>query len=88
MSKSARLVVLIVSLLAVLAPSAHAVTWHNSGDTTFTATTILPGFGTLSATGINMVCANHNITGTTGAAPFVGSTWTAAQWTSRYTTSS
>jgi hypothetical protein len=84
MSTKARIVVLVVSLLAVLAPSAQAVTWHNSGDTAFTAVGPLGGFGTLSATGLNVAC-NQSITGTTGTSPFVGTTWTAMQVTAQYT---
>jgi hypothetical protein len=64
MSKIARLAVLVTalaSLFAVLASTASAVTWHNSGDTHFVAT---GGAGTLSSTGTSLGCTGADVTGT------------------------
>lgn len=79
MSKILRVVVLTTALLAALASAstAGAVTWHNTGDTAFTAT---GGATTLhmANNNVHMGCSGITATGTTGAAPFVGSTWTSA----------
>lgn len=72
----------LLSLFAVASSAAGAVTWHNSGDTAFTATS---GPTTLTATGINLTCTNSAFTGTTGTAPFVGVVWTAASGTGAFT---
>jgi hypothetical protein len=64
MSKISRLAVLVVglvSLFGILSASAGAVTWHNMGSTTFTATA---GAGTLSSTGASLGCVTATGTGT------------------------
>lgn len=72
MSRIARLAVLVValtSLFAVMSSTAGAVTWHNSGDSTFTATA---GAGTLSSTSAGLACpAGGTATGTVAATPAV-----------------
>jgi hypothetical protein len=85
MSRTARLGVLIVTLSSVFAlgaATASAVTWHNSGDTAYTAT---GGGTTLGVTGTNLVCTGSTFTGTAGAGTFVGLTWTAATGTGSFT---
>lgn len=85
MSRIVRLGVLVcafMSLLGFAAGTAGAVTWHNSGDTAYTAT----GAGTtLSTTGIVLSCATSTFVGTTGTAPFVGNVWSAATGTGSFT---
>jgi hypothetical protein len=74
MSKIARFTVLMVglsSLFAVLSSTAGAVTWHNRGDTTFTAT---GGTGTLSSTGVTLGCPGADGSGTVPATPLVAGT--------------
>lgn len=71
MSRIARFAVLVValtSLFAVMSSTAGAVTWHNSGDSTFTATT---GPGTLSSTSAGLACPSGTATGTVAATPAV-----------------
>lgn len=67
MSKAIRLRVFIVSLLSVLGAltsSAGAITWHNSGATTFTGT----GNGaTFETTGLQLSCTGSDVTGTVPA---------------------
>lgn len=79
MTKTMRLAVLVaglMSLLAVTASTAGAVTWHNSGDTAFTGTS---GAVTLSATGASLACpSGGTTTGTIGTGPFTGFVWTNA----------
>ncbi|WP_445150862.1 hypothetical protein [Baekduia sp. Peel2402] len=85
MSRIVRLGVLtaaLLSLFAVASSTAGAVTWHNTGDTAFTATS---GPTTLTATGTNLTCSNSSWAGTVGAAPFVGVVWTAATGTGAFT---
>jgi hypothetical protein len=71
MSRIARFTVLVAalaSLFAVLSSTAGAVTWHNTGSTSFTAT---GGPGTLAVTGSggtnNLTCLNSSATGTAPA---------------------
>jgi hypothetical protein len=74
MSKITRLAVLVVglmSLFGIMSATAGAVTWHNTGATTFTATS---GAGTLSSTSAALNCGNATGTGT-AAALFVGTTY-------------
>jgi hypothetical protein len=74
MSKLARFVVLVTaltSLFAVLSSTAGAVTWHNTGNTSFTATA---GPGTLSATAASLSCTSADASGTAPAS-FVGATY-------------
>ena len=76
MNRISRFVVLvtaIASLAAVMSSTAGAVTWHNTGDTAFTATA---GAGTLAATGVSLTCPSGTGTGTLGSAPTVGHTIT------------
>jgi hypothetical protein len=81
MNAPGRMMVLLTALLslsavvAVAASSAGAVTWHNSGDATFTAT---GGGGTLSATAVTLGCSGSDAKGTVPATPLVGSTLTIA----------
>jgi hypothetical protein len=85
MNRSTRLIVLataLMSLFAITASTAGAVTWHNSGDTSFTAT---GGPTTLSGTGVNIACTSSDVTGTTGTSPFVGAIWTAATGSAQFT---
>jgi hypothetical protein len=53
-----------MSLLGALTSTAGAVTWHNSGSTTFTATA---GTATLSSTGAWISCLGATATGTAPA---------------------
>jgi len=67
MSRIMRFAVLVASLMslfAVMSSTAGAVTWHNSGSTTFTATA---GAGTLSSTGASLACTSASGTGTAPA---------------------
>jgi hypothetical protein len=78
MSRIMRVVVLVtalMSLFAVMSSAAGAVTWDNSGDTSFTATA---GPGSLSGNGKTLSCTSGDGTGVMGAAPFTGSVWTNA----------
>lgn len=64
MHRTARLAVLFAALLslpALAASTAGAVTWHNSGSTTFTATS---GPTTLSSTSATVGCTSTDVTGT------------------------
>jgi hypothetical protein len=73
MSRIARLAVLVaalMSLFAIASSSAGAVTWHNSGDTAFTAAGVA---GTLGVTGVNLACPSSSATGTSPSASQVGS---------------
>jgi hypothetical protein len=74
MGKFARCIVLVAALLssfAALSSVASAVTWHNTGDSAFTAT---GGAGTLSSTAVTLGCAGSDASGTVPATPFVGTT--------------
>jgi hypothetical protein len=67
MSRIARFAVLVaalMSLFAVMSSTAGAVTWHNTGNTAFTAT---GGAGTLSSTGVALNCSGSSATGTAPA---------------------
>lgn len=72
----------LLSVIGALSSTAGAVTWHNSGDTTFQATT---GTGTLSSTGTSLTCPGTvgHATGTVAATPAGGATWAAmtGTWT-------
>jgi hypothetical protein len=75
MFRTWRLVVLVTgvtSLLGAMSSPTRAVTWHNTGDTAFTATAGAP---TLSATGVSLACASQTITGIATGGTFVGATW-------------
>jgi hypothetical protein len=54
----------LASFFGVLTSAAHAVTWHNSGSTSFTATA---GPGTFSSTGVNLTCTSSRSVGTAAA---------------------
>jgi hypothetical protein len=54
----------LMSLFAVMSSTAGAVTWHNTGNTAFTAT---GGAGTLSSTGVALQCSGSSATGTAPA---------------------
>jgi hypothetical protein len=80
-TRLAMLVAALFTLLSLAGSTASAVTWHNTGDTAFTAT---GGATTLSSTGVSLSCGNAVVTGTTSAAPFVGVTWKVASGTAVY----
>lgn len=64
MSAFARVIVAmaaLASLSGLVASTAGAVTWHNAGSTTYTATA---GPGTFSSTGANVTCTGSRATGT------------------------
>jgi hypothetical protein len=85
MSRIVRLGVLgcaLLSLLAFASGTAGAVTWHNSGTTSYTAT---GGATTLGVTGTNLICTGSQFTGMVGTSPFVGPTWIAATGTGQFT---
>lgn len=76
--KMATALLVAVGLMSVAASAAGAITWHNTGDTAFTAT----GGPIVMSIGGNVIsCTGSTMTGTTGAAPFVGAAWTAATGT-------
>jgi hypothetical protein len=78
MNRTTRLIVLVTALMSVFAATsstAGAVTWHNSGDTSFTAT---GGPTSISGNGKTLSCTSSDVTGTTGTSPFTGAVWTAA----------
>lgn len=67
MTRIARFAVLMMvpmSLLAVLSSATSAVTWHNTGDTAFTAT---GGAMTLTSTSVSFGCTGATLTGTAPA---------------------
>jgi hypothetical protein len=79
MSKIARFAVLVASLMslfAMMSATAGAVTWDNRGSTTFTATN--PSTGTLSSTGVNLVCHSATATGTAPNGTITGNTYSVA----------
>jgi len=67
-----------VALVSVDASAAEAVTWHNFGDTAFTAT---GGPVSLTVGATTLACSGSSMAGTMSSAPFVGSTWAAASGT-------
>jgi hypothetical protein len=74
MSRISRFVVLVVglmSLFAIASSSAGAVTWHNFGDTAYTASGVA---GTLGVTGVNLACAAPSATGVSPSADQIGNT--------------
>lgn len=76
MPRTARLIVILVALCAALTPTAaKAVTWHNSGDTAFTATSGPTTFGTIGTAGLP--CGGIDLTGTVAATPTTAATWSA-----------
>jgi hypothetical protein len=85
MSRIARFAVLVaalMSLFAVMSSAAGAVTWHNTGDTAFTASNA--NAGTLSVTGVNLTCTGASATGTSPAGSTVGTTFTGATGTATF----
>lgn len=67
MTRISRAIVLLgalTSLLAAMSSTAGAVTWHNAGDTAYTAT---GGAFTYSVTGIQQRCTGSDVTGTAPA---------------------
>lgn len=75
-----RLVALVMALSAVTSATAGAMTWHNSGDTAFTASAG-NGLAFSGTSGVNVNCLNYGIAGTVAASPYVGFTWTALSGT-------
>lgn len=63
--------VALFSAVGAVASTAGAVTWHNSGDTAFTATS---GPVTFTQTNVPFVCLTSDTSGTLGAGPFSGLT--------------
>lgn len=51
----------LLSLFAIASTSASAITWHNSGDTTFSATAGGPSY---SVTSVSLNCASAQMAGT------------------------
>jgi len=85
MSKTLRVAVLATALLSALtmmASSAGAVTWHNSGDTAFTAT---GGVMAFSSTSVSLNCSGSDSTGTVTSTPAIGATFVAATMTTQVT---
>lgn len=73
MSKIMCLVVSITALLATLSPAAGAVTWHNTGQESFHATT---GPYTVTASGGGrLVCTGGTLTGTAPTGTFLASSY-------------
>jgi hypothetical protein len=75
MSRIARFAVLVTalaSLMGVVSATAGAVTWHNTGNTAFTAT---GGPGTLSVGANNLACTASSATGTAPGGSVVGATY-------------
>ncbi|WP_445148328.1 hypothetical protein [Baekduia sp. Peel2402] len=75
MSRIARFAVLVTalaSLMGVVSATAGAVTWHNTGNTAFTAT---GGPGTLSVGANNLACTGSSATGTAAGGSVVGATY-------------
>jgi hypothetical protein len=71
MGKRARLLVLLVAAAAAFtatASSADAVTWHNTGDTAFTATS---GASTRTVTGLNLNCNTALLNASASSSPSV-----------------
>jgi hypothetical protein len=76
------LVFAVLSLLSVASSTATAVTWHNSGSTTYTAT---GGGTTLSnPTNVNLICTSSTFTGTATSGTFSGSIYPAASGTGAF----
>jgi hypothetical protein len=75
MSKLIRVAALAAALFAVAASSASAVTWHNSGATSFTGTGTATQF---DFGGAVLPCTGPAVMGTAGSGPFSGATWTNA----------
>lgn len=83
MSRISRLVVLMTSVAAVVAAmagTASAVTWHVGGTGTFTAT---GGQATLSATSVQ-VCPSLTVSGTYTAGSFAGAVYSGVTGTATY----
>jgi len=75
MSRIARFAVLVTalaSLMGVVSATAGAVTWHNTGNTAFTAA---GGPGTLSVGANNLACTASSATGTAPSGSVVGATY-------------
>jgi hypothetical protein len=74
MSRITRLAVLLAALLSlcgVMSSTANAVTWHNTGDSAFTAT---GGAGTFTSTAVTFGCSGGDLSGTVPATPLRGGT--------------
>jgi hypothetical protein len=71
----------LTSVPMALATTSGAVTWHNSGDTAFTAT---GGGITSTVDGLALGCGHTATTGTVAASPFAGTTWAAMTVTTTY----
>ncbi|WP_445148269.1 hypothetical protein [Baekduia sp. Peel2402] len=75
MSRIARFAVLVTalaSLMGVVSATAGAVTWHNTGNTAFTAA---GGGGTLSVGSNNLPCTGSEATGTATGGSVIGTTY-------------
>jgi hypothetical protein len=76
MSRIARFAVLVTalaSLLGIMSSAASAVTWHNTGSTSFTAT---GGPGTLSRGSVSLACTGSSATGTAPGGSTVATNYT------------
>jgi hypothetical protein len=78
MTRIARLFACLAALAAVLggAATASAVTWHNNGDTAFSATGSAFIFGP-NGTTVTASCLGSHLTGSAATGPVTGATWAA-----------
>ncbi len=76
------LVLSLMSLFGAVSSSAGAVTWTNTGDTAFTATS---GGSSFKVTNTELACTGADATGTMAASPFSGVIWSAASGTMTFT---
>jgi hypothetical protein len=86
MSKILRLAVMLSALTsaaAAMASAAGAVTWHNTGDTAFTASG--GAVATFSVTGVSLRCTGTDMTGTSPSASATGPSYTVANGTLTFT---
>lgn len=74
MSRILRIAALTVALMAALASTAGAVTWENSGDTSFTATGPATTFH-FNGGAVHLPCSSAAVSGTAATGPVTGATW-------------
>jgi hypothetical protein len=72
-----RVAILATAVVAAMASSASAVTWSNSGDTSFSAAGPATTFH-FNAGAVHTPCTDVSVSGSIGAGPFTGATWTNA----------
>lgn len=83
MSRLARVMVLVLALVSASVATAEAVTWHNTGDTAFTAFSGQLVWGP-SGTAEGSICAPTTSTATVGATPATATLWSAIAITTTY----